>query len=243
MDLSKGFISIEINPGVLYEHDDGNFSTLISGFTKESTVLLPNEYTHFGIVVVGNVRLITPDRQRILEAGDFFSIVGKVTIESDGVGIVNSAKNFIGLNVFGGPIEPEGRLRYIDGCTDTLLIPPIMKGDPCLNLLHFPEKITQTPHTHPSVRTGVIYRGSGECIIPEENKVIPLITGHAFVIKTGTTHSFNTQEEFMDVIAFHPDSDVGMTDDDHPMINRTIIEGASAKFKKEIRTNEKLIRS
>ena len=178
-----------------------------------------------------------------MEAGDFFSIVGKVTIESDGVGIVNSAKNFIGLNVFGGPIEPEGRLRYIDGCTDTLLIPPIMKGDPCLNLLHFPEKITQTPHTHPSVRTGVIYRGSGECIIPEENKVIPLITGHAFVIKTGTTHSFNTQEEFMDVIAFHPDSDVGMTDDDHPMINRTIIEGASAKFKKEIRTNEKLIRS
>ena len=29
----------------------------------------------------------------------------------------------------------------------------------------------------------------------------------------------------MCVIAYHPDSDFGPTDDDHPMVNRTIVDG------------------
>jgi len=40
----------------------------------------------------------------------------------------------------------------------------------------------------------------------------------------------------MDVIAFHPDSDFGATDIDHPMINRTIVDGVSANQIEEIRT-------
>ncbi|HLD12520.1 MAG TPA: cupin domain-containing protein [Candidatus Nanoarchaeia archaeon] len=160
--------------------------------------------------------------------GDFFSVQGSAKIISNGLGIVNSSKNFEGFNIFGGPIEEKGKLKYIDGCTDTLLVPPVRKGDPCLNYLHFPLKVVQTPHTHPSVRTGMIYKGEGECILPEENKIIPLIHGNAFVIKTNTVHSFNTTHLAMDVIAYHPDSDVGMTDVDHPMINRTIINGISA---------------
>jgi len=112
----------------------------------------------------------------------------------------------------------------------------VRKGDPCLNHLHFPKDITQTQHIHPSVRTGIVYRGEGECVVNEGK--IPLITGHAFVIKTNPPHSFNTLSETIDVIAFHPDSDTGMTDDDHPMVNRTMVDGVSARYIGEIRTKE-----
>ena len=62
------------------------------------------------------------------------------------------------------------------------------------------------------------------------------MASYAFVIKTNTIHSFNTLSQSMDIIAFHPDSDIGMTDDDHPMINRTIVDGVSAKNIEKIRT-------
>ena len=51
------------------------------------------------------------------------------------------------------------------------------------------------------------------------------------------THSFMTPEtNGMDVIAFHPDSDFGATDINHPMINRTIVDGVSANMLEDIRT-------
>jgi hypothetical protein len=40
----------------------------------------------------------------------------------------------------------------------------------------------------------------------------------------------------MDVIAWHPDSDFGPEDDDHPMVNRTIVDGVSAAKIADIRT-------
>lgn len=236
MPTLKGFLLLEIISGLLCEHDDGNFNTLVFGFTPEKTVELPSGYTHFGFILRGNIELLYLARKRRLEKGDFFSVSGKATISRGGFGIVCSAKNYLGMNIFGGPVESEGRLRYIDGCTDSLLVPPVRKGDPCLNHLHFPAGIVQTPHTHPSVRAGVIYRGLGECVVPEEDRKIPLMAGFAFLIGTNAIHSFNTVSESMDVIAFHPDSDTGMTDDDHPMINRTLVQGTSARFLEEIRT-------
>jgi hypothetical protein len=50
------------------------------------------------------------------------------------------------------------------------------------------------------------------------------------------THSFQTFSCHMDVIAFHPDSDFGATDIDHPMINKTFVEGVSASGLDDIRT-------
>ncbi len=232
----KGILMLPLEPRLLCEYDNGNFNTLVFGFTPNSRIELPEDYTHFGVVLNGEIKLSYESRERHLVAGDFFSVIGPAVIDSSGLGMINSARGYRGMNVFGGPLEEKGRLRYIDGCTDTLLIPPVRKGDPCLNHLHFPKEIKQTPHTHQSVRAGIVFRGSGECLVPEENKAVPLVSGYVFVIKTETVHSFNTTAESMDVIAFHPDSDVGMTDEDHPMINRTIVEGVSAKFKPEIRT-------
>ena len=35
--------------------------------------------------------------------------------------------NYSAYATFGGPIEATGRLKYIDGCTDSLLISPVKK--------------------------------------------------------------------------------------------------------------------
>jgi hypothetical protein len=40
----------------------------------------------------------------------------------------------------------------------------------------------------------------------------------------------------MRVVAYHPDSDFGPQDEDHPMINRTIVDGVSASKIDAIRT-------
>lgn len=227
----------EITTGLLDRHDDGRFTTALFGFTPGNRCGLPAGYTHLGVVIDGTATLRYDAIERRLYAGDFFSVNGLAAIEGDGTGFVSSALDYPGMNVFGGPIERTGRLRYIDGCSDSVLVPPVRKGDPCLNLLHFPPGIRQTPHVHPSVRTGVVYRGAGECIVPGRPPV-PLRPGLAFVVPTNALHSFNTDAESMDVIAFHPDSDVGMTDDDHPMVNRTIVDGVSARYLKEIRTRD-----
>ncbi len=128
--------------------------------------------------------------------------------------------------LLGGPVEPEGRLKYIDGCTDSLLLPPWKKGEPCLNHLHFPPGIDQTMHTHPSVRLGVVVNGYGECITPESK--VPLEPGMTWIIEPEQQHKFRTTDQVLDVLAYHPDSDYGPEDESHPMLNRTLIDGVSA---------------
>lgn len=218
--------------------------------------------SYFGYVYEGICHLSSAGRPpMILVNGMYFSLTGDFVINKGyGSKVVlievfhergkYPETNFRALNNFGGPIEQEGRLKYIDGCTDSLLIPPVKLGDPCLNHLHFPKGITQTQHTHPSHRIGIVADGEGECITPFGN--LPLTKGMIFVIKQydGKTmskgldgkmypqgqHSFDTKDKSMDVIAFHPDSDFGATDVVHPMINRTIVDGVSASAIDKIRT-------
>ena len=124
----------------------------------------------------------------------------------------------------GGPIEAMGRLRYIDGCSDTLLCAPPLLGDPCLNLLHFPKNIEQTEHTHPSTRAGIVADGSGCCATPDGE--YPLRPGCLFYIPSDGLHRFFTHETTtLNVIAYHPDSDWGPTHENHPTLNRTWVHG------------------
>ena len=135
----------------------------------------------------------------------------------------------------GGPVEEKGRLRYIDGCTDSLLIPPWRLGEACLNHLHIPPGTEQTPHTHPTDRIGIVLRGAGQCITPEGGTV-NLRAGMIWRIPAGGVHNFRTDDVGLDVIAWHPDSDVGPSDDSHPMVNRTYVDGVSAAVLDDIRT-------
>lgn len=175
-------------------------------------------------------------------------------------------------------------MRYVDGCSDTLLLAPPKLSDPCLNLLHFPAHISQTAHTHPSLRCGLIAGGAGYCQHPGGQ--LQLKPGMVWAIPAETVHSFHTkvQEslpestrcfvfsvrvavifpfrqttqpfEFcpfgcpslsrltnkhikhisswqgplsspkeLNVIAYHPDTDWGPQDEDHPMLNRTWVDG------------------
>jgi hypothetical protein len=170
-----------------------------------------------------------------LRAGMYFAS-GEPMHLCGGSGILLHCHTYRPMFVIGGPIEDKGRLRYIDGCTDSLLLPPIKCGDPCLNALYFPAGVNQTQHTHPSLRAGLVVQGQGECILPDREPV-PLVPGVCFVIEKDGLHSFRTPpESSMTVIAYHPDSDTGPKDDDHPMVNRTIVEGVSARHIDKIRT-------
>jgi hypothetical protein len=80
----------------------------------------------------------------------------------------------------------------------------------------------------------MVIRGEGECVTPEG--IIPLFPGQVFIIHQDGLHKFRTAEQNMVVIAYHPDSDFGPQDEDHPMINRTIVDGISASKIDDIRT-------
>ena len=232
--------------GMLKDLSQDQHPTKIFAWGYRGTELtLDEEGTHLGFVVNGPASITVPFSGReqtfSLDAGMYFSIPGKFSVHG-GCGFINSRLGYKGTFMIGGPIERQGRLLYIDGCSDSLLIPPVIKGDPCLNYLHFPPHISQTRHTHPSIRVGVVAGGRGRCVVPSNEDgsgsdvTIPLTPGNIFIIPTDGQHSFFTDDSEMDVIAYHPDSDTGPTHDDHPMINRTIVDGVSAAYLDEIRT-------
>ena len=215
------FMPLSLQTGLLLDLSDSPFPTQVSGWNHES-LTLPDNATHYGMVTSGRIQLMDEDSFYDLRAGMFFVLPKGGTIKGEGsLGLVISRLNYQGLWQLGGPLEPRGRLRYIDGCSDTLLVCPPRLGEPCLNHLHLPAHTSQSSHTHPSERIGVILRGRGECRTPEG--VFPLEGGMAWRIPTGCLHSFFTEAESLDVIAWHPDSDFGPTDANHPMINRTCL--------------------
>jgi hypothetical protein len=180
----------------------------------------------FGFVASGAATVSDGEGRAFLEAGQWFSMPAGCELTSFGPNtrvVVAQKLEYNGLRAFGGPVERLGRLKYIDRCSDTLLAPPPVRGDPCLNQLHFPTGIEQTEHTHPSVRCGVIARGAGECDTPLGRS--HLVAGLAFLIPADGRHRFVTADDTMDVIAYHPDSDWGPVDEEHPMVNRTLVDG------------------
>ncbi|CAK9039017.1 unnamed protein product [Durusdinium trenchii] len=46
-----------------------------------------------------------------------------------------------------------------------------------------------------------------------------------WAIPSGTIHSFHTDSDELNVIAYHPDTDWGPMDENHPMLNRTWVDG------------------
>ena len=129
---------------------------------------------------------------------------------------------FIGVNLVGElDVEKPGKLSYIDGCSDSMLVYPPRFGDPNLNYLHFPKNIDQTKHTHPSIRIGYIVSGNGKA---ETTKSLKLKPGTMFCLEEHELHKFKTENSQMKLVVYHPDSDWGPTDQNHTMLNRTYIK-------------------
>ena len=231
--LDKAFVPYTLAHGLLADFSNDEFPTKIYGFDKKVQILDIN-HTYFGYIYEGQTILHCAAGEFTLKPGMYFCLPAGGALFGSGRGIAIARLGYQGVFSLGGPLETTGRLLYIDGCRDSLLIPPVRKGDPCLNALYFPPGINQTPHTHPSMRVGMIVSGRGECIT--EDEVIPLEPGQVFVIPAGGLHSFRTEDSQMVVCAYHPDSDCGPTDESHPMVNRTLVNGVSASLLEEIRT-------
>lgn len=178
--------------------------------------------TVYGYVIAGTVNL---PNSWVAKEGEYFSYAVRseqATFVAAGSAIFIEKLGYSGQNNLGGPIEESGRLCYIDGCSDSLLIYPSRQGDPSLNLLYFPPGIDQTYHIHPSVRLGVVVRGKGMSTLRHET--IDLEVGDMFCIEEREYHRFRTDDNStLTVIAFHPDGDWGPTDQNHTMLNRTYI--------------------
>jgi len=177
--------------------------------------------TVYGFVIEGQA--ILPNGW-VAKEGQYFCYAAKASEEfiTNGTSIYIERLGFLGQNTLGGPLEESGRLCYIDGCSDSLLIYPPRCGDPSLNVLHFPPGIDQSFHIHPSVRLGVVVRGTGMSTLA--NETINLEVGDMFCIEEREYHRFRTEvDQTLTVIAFHPDGDWGPTDQNHTMLNRTYL--------------------
>ncbi|OLR26848.1 hypothetical protein BLD50_04920 [Bacillus cereus] len=196
-------------------------STLI-GYTGEKTLTVgARTSTTYGYVYSGSIK-IKGQKEWMVGQGYYFSFNEEIEISGDGFAVFYERYGYNGTFNIGGPIEERGRLAYIDGCSDSLLIYPARLGDPCLNLLVFPKNINQTMHTHPSVRLGLVVEGKGVCITPEGE--INLVAGSVFCLDEMKQHCFRTDNNnYMKIVAYHPDSDWGPSDENHPMLNRTLI--------------------
>jgi quercetin dioxygenase-like cupin family protein len=221
------------HPGRLRDLSQDGFPTQLS-YWRCGGLELPAEATHFGFVQAGTALVPSGGGDIRIGPGMYFALPGPGHVEGDGEGVVFSRIGYRGLFQIGGPVEETGRLRYIDGCTDSLLVGPVLKGDACLNLLHFPPGVDQTAHTHPSLRLGIVHAGQGLCRTPAAD--FPLREGDVFLIPADCQHAFATADQAMSVIAYHPDSDFGATHDFHPMLNRTLVDGVSARLRPDLQT-------
>tara|TARA_R110000787_G_scaffold196468_4_gene307869 strand:- start:6221 stop:7021 length:801 start_codon:yes stop_codon:yes gene_type:complete len=265
MKENKSFVSFDnTQKGLLFDDSkDKDYPIKYHNFVGEDgDYFKGKEDSTYHVYVYSGELFLQNDKMPTFRLIDkfYFSQHGNFILSGDGQAVIIEslvkkegsfyAKNNYTAMFHIGKTEERGRLKYIDGCTDSLLVPPVKLGDACLNHLHFPKEIDQTSHTHPSHRIGVVAKGHGMCKTPFGN--MDLTQGMIFVIKCwdGVSyskgldgkqhpdgqHAFQTFSESMDVVAYHPDSDFGATDEMHPMINRTIVDGVSASKLENIRT-------
>lgn len=175
----------------------------------------------------GNSVITVDGKNHSLEQGQYFGLSVKDSMSAtaqDKLFIIVRLGYMVPSTI--GWVEKQGRLSYIDGCSDSLLVFPARLGDASLNLLYFPPGINQTFHRHPSIRLGCVIDGSGFSDNGELNnvKTVELSTGVGFCLPEQERHRFKTNNSSMTVVAFHPDGDWGPSDHNHTMLNRTYLD-------------------
>lgn len=186
------------------------------------------EFGSVFIMVMNGILPVLTDQGEtlcILKAGCHAELTTNCTVYSRGYAFVIQTHYYRGLTRIGLQLEERCSLRFIDGCMDSLLISPLLKGNPCLNFLYIPPNTTQTLHTHPSARLGLVISGRGVCVL--ESGQIDLSPMTFFIVQDNILHQFLTTDSDLRIFVFHPDSDFGPSNEEHPMINRSFIEGTS----------------
>lgn len=115
-----------------------------------------------------------------------------------------------------------GNLSYIDGGTNTTAVNPGRLGDPVINYVHFPAGMSQTLHTHPSHRVGMVLKGRGK--IELDHGDFELQQGDVFFMQRNVLHNFMCPyNEDVILFVFAPDSGTGPTDEVNPLKIRTYV--------------------
>jgi mannose-6-phosphate isomerase-like protein (cupin superfamily) len=187
----------------------------------------------YGFVLTGG---LIGERFNVTEGHWFTTTNGLQADMSAGtLALVIQRSGYEGMDVI-GHLQAHGRLKYIDGAMDSILFGPIKKGDPIINALYMTPGIHQTMHTHPSTRVGVIISGEGQA--ETRQGAHPLRPGMVFFLPANGWHKFRTDisNKPLMLFAYHPDSDFGPSDEDHPMLNRTMVGEKSARDMPEIQT-------
>ena len=217
-------------------YDQGTFPTKVAVWTG-GYLPLDEDASHYVVVYSGRAFVGQGEDIRTLGKGHYGVFPGKTElVGGSGAALIISTMGYKAMPLQGGPIEDTGRLRYIDNCRNTVLLPPPVKGEPCLNFLDLCPGVTQTPHTHPSIRIGLIVRGNGQCGTAEGT--LPLSTGTMFVIPPETLHSFRSGGEAMKIVIYHPDSVEGPTHTSNTMMNNTFVDGQPAQALPHLHTRE-----
>ncbi len=184
--------------------------------------------TIFGVVLNGVWKVKSGAFSTELPQGGFFSCRSVLDLEGEGAVAIFERIGFVGIPM-AGVCEGVGRLSYIDGCSSSILVLPPRCGDPVLNHLHFPPGVVQSEHVHPSIRFGAVLSGSGTAFgsNPDGSQSweTTLVPGAVFYLSALERHAFSTEgkSEPLNIISFHPDSDWGPSDQNHPMQSRTFL--------------------
>lgn len=224
--MTAGMIALIPNEFKKFDFTDHEHPSIVQ-WKHDSALFLDDEKsTSYFYVTKGTIHVKTGNSSFDLNEGWFGSLVGKAVLEGSGNALVSTRKNYQGINQIGGPIEHKGRLQYINGCSSTLLLSAMKLGDPCFNFLHVPQNVDQTAHTHPTLRVGYVVSGNG--IVKLDDGTIDLRPDLMFCLLPDALHSFHTANDELRIVIYHPDSDFGPSDEAHPMLNRTIVNGVSA---------------
>ena len=202
--------------------------------SKNKIIKIPRHSTSYGYQISGETTAEFSKKDvRTIKEGQYFSLTSidkALKLKVCGHVAIFVRLGYKGQNLIGGPTEKSGRLVYIDGCSDSLLVYPPRLGDPSISLLHFPMQVEQKFHIHPSIRLGVVIEGSGIAEIKRCNydkndtEEIMLTTNSVFFIEERELHRFKTTDSTLKIIAYHPDGDWGPTDENHSMLNRTYVK-------------------
>lgn len=220
---SNGFHRSSLEVGLIFDANASMYPSFVLGHVGGRTALDSRTTTYYGMVLAGELTLTREGLPPIgLGPRMYFAATGAAEVSGEGQAALFCREGYRAPFIVGGPVEPTGRLVYIDNCSVSQLSPPARLGDPTLQLLVFPPNVRQASHIHPTLRFGMVVRGRGECRLGNDVRIL-LESGDVFFIDERAEHGFSTGQEGMSVVAYHPDSDVGPTDQEHPMLSRTYV--------------------